>query len=235
MRPPRIANTIPRRTGAPDLARRKPRSYTRQGRRSAFTRRSAQKLCDIRLPLPQLAVSFVGKSDRLLPPLLLLAAAAFVPNGNLIVCSLPLQDCGGRAMKKSRLRYIPRAIEAPARYAEVGERFVHSGAAVHGGRCCVFRSSGDRTWEFEVFCGISGNGTHGSHPRLRRFGYHCCVLQLQCPHFFLFPNLCSNRQLEPPLPLNFSYRIFRHSALAPNFSIDLTFRKGDMGSLVHSR
>ena len=30
-------------------------------------------------------------------------------------------------------------------------------------------------------------------------------------------NLCSNRQLEPPLPLNFFYRIFRHSALAPNF------------------
>ena len=44
----------------------------------------------------------------------------------------------------------------------------------------------------------------------------------------------SNRQLEP-LPLNFSYRIFRHSALAPNFSSDAVFGKGDMGSLVHSR
>ena len=29
--------------------------------------------------------------------------------------------------------------------------------------------------------------------------------------------------------------MFRHSALAPNFSIDPIFRKGDMGSLVHSR
>ena len=58
----------------------------------------------------------------------------------------------------------------------------------------------------------------------------------------------STRQLEPPLPLNFSYRIFRHSPLAnfsyrifrhsplaPNFSFDPIFRKGDMGSLVHSR
>ena len=44
----------------------------------------------------------------------------------------------------------------------------------------------------------------------------------------------SNRQLEPPLPLNFSLRIFRHSALAPNFSVDPIFGKGDMGSLVHS-
>ena len=31
----------------------------------------------------------------------------------------------------------------------------------------------------------------------------------------------SNRQLEPPLPLNFSCRIFRHSALAPNFFFPL--------------
>ena len=38
--------------------------------------------------------------------------------------------------------------------------------------------------------------------------------------------LCSNRQLEPPLPLNSSYRIFRHSALAPNFCIHPIFRKG---------
>ena len=35
------------------------------------------------------------------------------------------------------------------------------------------------------------------------------------------PNLHSNRQLEPPPPLNFSYRIFGHSALAPNFSFNL--------------
>ena len=49
------------------------------------------------------------------------------------------------------------------------------------------------------------------------------------------PNLRSNRQLEPLLPLNFSYRIFRHFALDPNFTIDPIFRKGDMGSLVHSR
>ena len=34
------------------------------------------------------------------------------------------------------------------------------------------------------------------------------------------PILRSNRQLEPPLPLNFSSRIFRHSALAPNFSMN---------------
>ena len=51
----------------------------------------------------------------------------------------------------------------------------------------------------------------------------------------MFFNMHSNRQLEPPLPLNFSYRIFRHSALAPNFSFDPIFREGDMGSLVHSR
>ena len=56
---------------------------------------------------------------------------------------------------------------------------------------------------------------------------------LQCPKKYSYKH--SNRQLEPPLPLNFSYRTFRHSALAPNFSIDLIFRKGDMGSLVHSR
>ena len=51
-----------------------------------------------------------------------------------------------------------------------------------------------------------------------------------------WPNLRSNRQLEPPLLLHFSHRIFRHSALliAPNISIDPIFRKGDMGSLVHS-
>ena len=46
------------------------------------------------------------------------------------------------------------------------------------------------------------------------------------------PNLCSNRQLEPPLPLNFFYRILCHSALAPNFSIDPLFRKGDTYGLV---
>ena len=45
----------------------------------------------------------------------------------------------------------------------------------------------------------------------------------------------SNQQLEPPLPLNFSCTIFRNSALAPNFSIDLLFGKAHMGSLVHSR
>ena len=37
---------------------------------------------------------------------------------------------------------------------------------------------------------------------------------------FFLPILRSNRQLEPPPPLNFSYRIFCHSALAPNFSND---------------
>ena len=47
----------------------------------------------------------------------------------------------------------------------------------------------------------------------------------------------SNRQLEPPLIFNFSCRIFRHSALDPNFSFDPIFLNlsGDMGSLVHSR
>ena len=59
----------------------------------------------------------------------------------------------------------------------------------------------------------------------------CC----SAPIFFFLPNLCSNRQLEPPLPLNFSCKIFRRSALAPNFSFDPIFRKGDTGSLVHSR
>ena len=32
------------------------------------------------------------------------------------------------------------------------------------------------------------------------------------------PNLCTSRKLEPPLPFNFSYRIFRNSAIAPDFS-----------------
>ena len=31
------------------------------------------------------------------------------------------------------------------------------------------------------------------------------------------------------------YTLLRHSPLAPNFSIDPIFRKGDMGPLVHSR
>ena len=39
----------------------------------------------------------------------------------------------------------------------------------------------------------------------------------------------SNRQLEPSLPLNFCYRMFRHSALAPNFSFNPLFGKADMG------
>ena len=38
--------------------------------------------------------------------------------------------------------------------------------------------------------------------------------------FFFLPNLRSNRQLEPPLPFNFSCRIFRKSALAPNFPFE---------------
>ena len=45
----------------------------------------------------------------------------------------------------------------------------------------------------------------------------------------------SNRQLEPPLPINFSCWTFRNSALAPNFSFETWFGKADMGSLVHSR
>ena len=53
--------------------------------------------------------------------------------------------------------------------------------------------------------------------------------------FFFLPNLRSNRQLELRLPLNFSYRMFRRSALAPNFSFNPSFGKADMGSLVHSR
>ena len=59
-------------------------------------------------------------------------------------------------------------------------------------------------------------------------------LVLQCLLFFCKQ---SNRQVEPPLPLNFSYRIFRNSALhvAPNFSTNPLLGKGDMGSLVHSR
>ena len=36
---------------------------------------------------------------------------------------------------------------------------------------------------------------------------------------FFLPNLRSNRQLELPLTLNFSYRISRHSALAPTVSL----------------
>ena len=44
-----------------------------------------------------------------------------------------------------------------------------------------------------------------------------------------------NRQLEPPLPLNFSCRTFRNYALAPNFPFEPKFGKADMGSLVHSR
>ena len=50
----------------------------------------------------------------------------------------------------------------------------------------------------------------------------------------LWPNLRSNRQLKPPLPLNFACRIFRNSALAPNFTSNPLFGKADMGSLMHS-
>ena len=39
----------------------------------------------------------------------------------------------------------------------------------------------------------------------------------------------SNRQVEPPLPLIFSCRIFRGSARAPNFSIDPFFWQGRYG------
>ena len=45
----------------------------------------------------------------------------------------------------------------------------------------------------------------------------------------------SDRQLEPPLPLNFSCRIFRISALAPNFPLLHYLARQDMGSLVHTR
>ena len=61
---------------------------------------------------------------------------------------------------------------------------------------------------------------------------------LQCPQKKKkkkSPNVRSNRQLEAPLPLNFSSRIFRNSALAPNFSFHPKFGEADMGSLVHSR
>ena len=56
----------------------------------------------------------------------------------------------------------------------------------------------------------------------------CCVA-----HIFFRKE--SNRQLEPPLPLNFSCRIFRNSGLAPNFSFEPYFRKAGMGSFVHPR
>ena len=71
----------------------------------------------------------------------------------------------------------------------------------------------------------------GSAPGIQAVKVTCVAV----PTKTFLPNLRSNRQLEPPLPLNFFYRIFRRSALAPNFSIDPIFRKGDMGSLVHSR
>ena len=44
---------------------------------------------------------------------------------------------------------------------------------------------------------------------------------LHCPKKYFYKH--SNRQLEPALTLNFPYRIFRHSALAPNFAIDPIF------------
>ena len=65
--------------------------------------------------------------------------------------------------------------------------------------------------------------------------FHVCILHLCCSAHQMFLNMHSIRQLEPPLPLNFSYKIFGHSALAPNFSFDPIFCKGDTGSLVHSR
>ena len=59
----------------------------------------------------------------------------------------------------------------------------------------------------------------------------CCSAHI----FFFLPILQAHRQLEPPLSLNFSCPIFRKSALAQNFSIDLLCGKVDRGSLVHSR
>ena len=77
--------------------------------------------------------------------------------------------------------------------------------------------------------GMPGNG--GQNVRYIDISKHTCVA---LPTFLFFlPNLRSNRQLDAPLPLIFSRRIFRHSAPAPNFSID-PFGKADMGFSVHS-
>ena len=71
----------------------------------------------------------------------------------------------------------------------------------------------------------------------KRFVFMVTCNECTAHKFYLFflPILRSNRQLEPPLPLNFSYGIFRHSALATNFTIDPLFCKGDVGYLVQSR
>ena len=74
---------------------------------------------------------------------------------------------------------------------------------------------GDRTWY--------------PHRKKTSMMYLCCIAHK------LFFCKQSNRQLEPPLPLNFSCRTFRNSALAPIFSFEPYFGKAGMGSLVHSR
>ena len=48
---------------------------------------------------------------------------------------------------------------------------------------------------------------------LKKIGLFACTCVAVPTKKRFLPNLCSNRQLKPPLPLNFSYRIFRHSAL----------------------
>ena len=122
MSPQRIANTIPRKTGPPDLARRQPQSYARQGRRNTFTRGCALKLCDLGLPFPQLACQVCWKVRSPTAT----AAAAAASNRNPIVCSLPSHNRGEGALQNPRFRFLPCAIEAPTPYAEVGVRIVHS-------------------------------------------------------------------------------------------------------------
>ena len=50
-------------------------------------------------------------------------------------------------------------------------------------------------------------------------GLLCTCLAIPTKKNIFLPNLRSNRQLEPPLPLIFSYRIFSHSAQAPKFPL----------------
>ena len=77
----------------------------------------------------------------------------------------------------------------------------------------------------------------GSAPGIPAVKVTCVAV----PTKTFLPNLRSNRQLEPPLPLNlpveYSVILLYHTSynIAPNFSIDSLFGKADVGSLVYSR
>ena len=58
---------------------------------------------------------------------------------------------------------------------------------------------------------LKGSGTTYNRQARSKAVHLCCTAHKKS--CFFLPNLRSHRQLEPPLPLNFACRLFRHSAL----------------------